>query len=527
MDFVILANAWSAARDNPTSKHQIALELARQGHRVLWVEGAGMRRPKMGSARDRSRAWRKVVGAWRGPERSEVRSQRSEIGGQRSEEERSMLNEIGDQQAEGSDRMSDSSANLQSSIFNLQSICVLSPLTIPLPAQAWARRFNGWLVTHLARKWARRLGFQDPVLINYVPVFAEVMRRWGERGRHGASTFAPSTQRRASADKWRIHLRQGFGGQVAHGEGKSHEVFSNKEPGTASGAMPHAPCSMRLYHCVDRWDSFGTYDRDLMASLDAECCRQADVVVASSTDLYERCKGYNANTYLMTHGVDYQHFAKALELEIRGQRPEVTVATSDRSNNLQSSIFNLQSPIVGFFGLISEWVDQDLLVRLAREVPQVQVVLIGKADVSTDRLSAEKNIHLLGPRVFAELPVYAAGFAVGIIPFTVNELTRAVNPIKLQEMLAAGCPVVSTDLPEARAVADTVNETVRNRQPGFPWAVAVARNADEFVACVKECLERRTEVDDRRAISDSVKNETWECKVIEILKLVKNTKMDR
>ena len=79
MDLVILANAWSAAADNPTSKHQIALELARQGHRVLWIEGAGMRRPSAASARDRARAWRKIVAAWRGPERQGVRCQVSGV----------------------------------------------------------------------------------------------------------------------------------------------------------------------------------------------------------------------------------------------------------------------------------------------------------------------------------------------------------------------------------------------------------------------------------------------------------------
>jgi hypothetical protein len=84
------------------------------------------------------------------------------------------------------------------------------------------------------------------------------------------------------------------------------------------------------------------------------------------------------------------------------------------------------------------------------------VVLIGAADVDVARLSACSNVHALGPKAFAELPAYAAHFSVGIIPFVVNELTRAVNPIKLREMLSAGCPVVSTALPEVERYAGKV-----------------------------------------------------------------------
>ena len=78
MDFFIIANAWSAGKDNPTSKHRIALELVRQGHRVLWIEGSGMRAPSVGSAHDRLRMVRKVSAAFRGA-REEVQSPKSKV----------------------------------------------------------------------------------------------------------------------------------------------------------------------------------------------------------------------------------------------------------------------------------------------------------------------------------------------------------------------------------------------------------------------------------------------------------------
>ena len=72
-----------------------------------------------------------------------------------------------------------------------------------------------------------------------------------------------------------------------------------------------SPPRLCVYHCVDRWDSFGTYDAVLMRKVDEQCCRYADVVIASSRDLYERCRSYNPNTHLVNHGVDLAHFMSA------------------------------------------------------------------------------------------------------------------------------------------------------------------------------------------------------------------------
>ncbi len=201
-----------------------------------------------------------------------------------------------------------------------------------------------------------------------------------------------------------------------------------------------------------------------------------------------------------------------------------------------------------FFGLLSEWVDQELILRLAQEFPRATMVLIGKADVAVTRLQGISNIQLLGPKPFSELPDYVAGFTVGIIPFVVNDLTRSVNPIKLREMLSAGCPVVSTDLPEvaryqrsnegatpcpavwggcphppfpgpAREADGDIRPT-----PGMapPPPVQVAHDHDEFVAKVRRVLERPLSPQGRRAVSDSMASETWTAKVGEILALLTN-----
>jgi len=116
-----------------------------------------------------------------------------------------------------------------------------------------------------------------------------------------------------------------------------------------------------------------------------------------------------------------------------------------------------------------------------------------------------ERIHLLGPKPFADLPRYVSHFTVGIIPFVVNDLTRAVNPIKLREMLAAGCPVVSAALPEVSAVAEG-REYVR-----------LAEGCEQFVKEVISRVDSPLTQEQRRAISGSVADETWEKKVSELL----------
>lgn len=425
MDFVVIANAWSAGKDNPTSKHRIALELVRLGHRVLWIEGSGMRTPSVGSAHDRLRMVKKVVAALRGARRDVVESGRRKA-------------ESGKQKSPG-----------------CGELWVLSPLFIPLPRYDIVRRLNGMICVSCMKVWGWKLGFRDVVLINYVPVLAEAMR--------------------------------GSGRKRAVDGGRAEGDISRPEAcGLKSGGSQRAP--RVVYHCVDRWDAFSAYDAGLMAEMDRRCCEYADVVLASSQDLVDRCRRHNRNVRLLSHGVDHEHFSQAL-------------MATERPPDLPAG------KVAGFFGLLSEWIDQDLLVEIARCVPDCALVLIGKADVNVDRLKGVQNIHLLGPRPFGRLPDYVAHFDVGLIPFVVNELTVAVNPIKLREMLAAGCPVVSTALPE-----------VERCSPGL-----VAHSHQEFVALVRKTLNSPLTREERRSLSDSVRQETWSAKVAEILALVAGT----
>ena len=196
-----------------------------------------------------------------------------------------------------------------------------------------------------------------------------------------------------------------------------------------------------LYYCVDDFASFSGYDRNQVQQDEADLCRKADLVVTTSMALQEAKKPLNPNTILVTHGVDYEHFSKAVTEDLP----------------CPADMVNIPRPRLGFFGLIRDWVDLDLLADVARKRPQWHIVLVGGSTVDLTVYRSLPNMHFIGRKPYADLPAYCRHFDVGLIPFKINELTKAVNPIKLREYLAAGLPVVSTPLPEVESMDECVH----------------------------------------------------------------------
>lgn len=238
--------------------------------------------------------------------------------------------------------------------------------------------------------------------------------------------------------------------------------------------------SLVVYYITDEWSQFTNVNGGRIAMMEQELCRRADIVFATSKTLVERKKQWNPETHLASHGVDHAHFARALDPTVK----------------IPADVALLGRPIVGFFGLVQDWIDLDVVAHLAEKRPHYSIVMIGKVQVDRSRLDRYKNIHWLGRKPFESLPAYCKAWSVGIMPFVLNELTRNVNPIKLREYLSAGLPVVSTDIPEVR------------HYPGC----AVARDRDEFVAQVDRAIAEDTP-EKRRQRSESMRGETWDAKV--------------
>jgi len=236
-----------------------------------------------------------------------------------------------------------------------------------------------------------------------------------------------------------------------------------------------------VYYCTDEWSHFSYLDGVKMATIEERLCREADVVFVTAHALFERKRQFNPETHLALHGVDYDHFSKALS----------------EKTQIAPELVNLPRPILGFFGLIHEWIDLDLIAYLAENRPNWNIVMIGKVQVDTARLSKYPNIHFIGQRQYRDLPKYCKGFSVSLIPFKVNELTVNVNPIKLREYLSAGLPVISTDLPEVKH---------------YSKHCIIAKNYEEFLKGVETALQNDSKASSI-ARSREMCGETWERKV--------------
>jgi glycosyltransferase involved in cell wall biosynthesis len=232
---------------------------------------------------------------------------------------------------------------------------------------------------------------------------------------------------------------------------------------------------------VDEYSAFTGVTSQAILDLEVDLLRECDLVIVSAEKLYETKSKYNPRTVMVRHGVDFHHFRQALD-------PSVAVP---------ADIAHLPKPVIGFFGLIADWVDVELMAEVAKRYPHGSLVVIGKATTDVSALAALPNVHLLGRKPYSELPAYCKGFQVALNPFRINELTLNANPLKVREYLAAGLPVVATNIPEV-AVLQT------------------CRVADSPADFLRELDEALKEPGPREDISDQVRAEGWDARLREI-----------
>ncbi len=182
---------------------------------------------------------------------------------------------------------------------------------------------------------------------------------------------------------------------------------------------------------------------------------EADLVMTSSKVLHELIKPQRPDALLVLNGVEAGFFGSA-------NPPSVDQAAESRG------------PIIGYHGAIAEWFDVDLVAEVAQRRRQYQFVLIGPVSVPQRIQSLQRlpNVSLLGELPYEQLPRHISAYNIGILPFVVNDITRAARPLKVLEYLAMHKPVVATKLPEL------------NGWPG----VLCATTADEFAERLDEAL---------------------------------------
>jgi glycosyltransferase involved in cell wall biosynthesis len=227
----------------------------------------------------------------------------------------------------------------------------------------------------------------------------------------------------------------------------------------ALGFTRHLRPLATVYDCMDELSAFRGAPPALRAR-EAELFRRADLVFTGGQSLYEVKRDKHPAVYAFPSSIERAHFARA-----RGP-------LSDPQD--QAAI---PGPRLGFFGVLDERFDAELLAAVAAARPRWQFVMIGPVvKIDPASLPRRANIHYLGGRRYEELPAYLSGWDVALMPFAMNESTRFISPTKTPEYLAAGRPVVSTP------VRDVV------RPYGTQGLVEIAATAEEFVAAAEKLL---------------------------------------
>lgn len=215
-----------------------------------------------------------------------------------------------------------------------------------------------------------------------------------------------------------------------------------------------------VYDCMDELSKFRFAPENLL-SLEQELIDRADLVFTGGSSLYEAKKDRHHSVHCFPSSVDRCHFAKARGGQFDPRDQE-----------------DLPHPRLGFYGVIDERFDIDLLDKVAQARPDWSLVMVGPVvKISEDELPRRPNIHYLGSKTYGQLPAYLGGWDVALMPFAMNDSTQFISPTKTPEYLAGGRPVVSTP------VRDVV------RHYGHLQGVKIAGDAESFVAACDEALE--------------------------------------
>lgn len=366
-DFIIISTAdW----DNPfwTNKQHIAKRLADRGHRVLYVDSIGLRRPTV-NQRDIKRILSKLKKFKQGINKKQ------------------------------------------------SNLWVWSPVVLPFHGNKIIRKLNFKLLELYIKKFSKELGFNNNILWTYNPLTQSLLGKLGEK--------------------------------------------------------------VSVYHCVDELSAQPGMPFDTLKKEEQELVKKVDIIFATSLNLYNTRKEVNEKTYYSPNVADFSHFNKAL------------------SSNLEipSDLAKLSGPKIGFIGAISSYkLNFNLIKEVAELNPSLNFIFIGQIgegdpNTNVEELMQINNILFLGPKPYDILPNYLKGFDVCLLPNNINEYTKNMFPMKFFEYMAAGKPVVMTELDALRDYYDLCY--VANDSISFSDNIQRAINEKNTNAIEKRILEAR------------------------------------
>lgn len=198
-----------------------------------------------------------------------------------------------------------------------------------------------------------------------------------------------------------------------------------------------------VYDCVDEHSEYtGLINKQVMLDMEKDLLHRCNFVFVTAIGLYNTKKDFARRIYFLPNAANVEHFMQA----------------QDPATDVPHDIAIVKGPVIGFVGVIQDWIDLDLIALVAKSYPDWSVVLIGPVGVGVDIsvLRTLPNVHLLGRKDVRDLPRYIKAFDVCLNPFKINELTDKVSPLKFYEYLASGKPIVTVNMPGVLDFADIV-----------------------------------------------------------------------
>lgn len=255
----------------------------------------------------------------------------------------------------------------------------------------------------------------------------------------------------------------------------------------------HLQPKLVVYDCMDELSAFKFAPAALKKN-EQILLEKADVVFTGGYSIYEAKKHQHPNIHAFPSSIDKAHFGKARTIDL------------DPAD--QASI---PHPRFGFFGVIDERFDIDMIAEAAQMRPDWQFVLIGPVvKIDPASLPTFENIHYLGGKDYKELPSYLAGWDVAIIPFAMNESTKFISPTKTPEYLAAGKPVISTP------IQDVISPYAENK------LVNIASDAATFVRHGDAILRQGTTKKWLTAVDAFLEGNSWDKTWSQMVKQIEN-----
>ncbi len=255
--------------------------------------------------------------------------------------------------------------------------------------------------------------------------------------------------------------------------------------------IPHLDPLVSLYYCIDDFASSSPGARRVTVS-ENQLFRESDLVFVTSEKLRHRAAQFSDRVHLFPFGVSFKKFEQ-IRLE---------------PDPVPDDLAGLTRPVVGYVGGIHQWVDVALLIETAKAMPDVSFALVGPLQIDGSVFAEAPNIHVLGKRAHDDIPRYIKGFDAAIIPYLLSDYTANVYPTKLNEYLAMGVTVVTTDLPE-----------IRRFNADHGPSVAIAENADRFIAALRGALDRPPEEGRARRIAIAKEN-SWDTRIATMSSLI-------